>query len=279
MEQSSKNLSNVLLLLVLGSLIYYLMKPSKNVKSETSSEHQVLHQESHAKAKVKAVNKSKPKNRENFADNDDYENNESLKPVPDSALHNGMDNYQYFTNDKIKDSVDVSTNLKEMPVTKTNINPTVVGSMTAGDMNKVNNFNAFDDEYTPYTNLNGKIDSYGMSVDWSDLNNAFKGPLADSSAVDLVKMNKTEMKNYNSDDFLPKEVIDGAFDDYSQAKYNLDNDKLINTERYVIGINTVGQSLKNGSHDIRGTIPNPKFSVSPWNNSTYEPDYNIKPLC
>ena len=44
-------------------------------------------------------------------------------------------------------------------------------------------------------------------------------------------------------------------------------------------INTVGQSLKNGSHDIRGTIPNPKFSVSPWNNSTYEPDYNIKPLC
>ncbi len=29
----------------------------------------------------------------------------------------------------------------------------------------------------------------------------------------------------------------------------------------------------------RGTIANPKFSVSPWNNSTYEPDYNIKPLC
>ena len=28
-----------------------------------------------------------------------------------------------------------------------------------------------------------------------------------------------------------------------------------------------------------GTIPNPKFIVSPWNNSTYEPDFNLKPLC
>jgi hypothetical protein len=60
---------------------------------------------------------------------------------------------------------------------------------------------------------------------------------------------------------------------------NINDDKLINTERYIIGINTVGQSLKNASYDIRGTIPNPKFVVSPWGNSTYEPDFNLKPLC
>jgi len=274
MEQSSKNLSNVLLILAVGSLIYYLMKPSKNkdVKSEMPSA-------LYTKTKAKSVNKPNSKSREDFADSDNYEKTNPLKPVPDSALVNGLDNSQYFANNKIKDSANV-TNLNEMPITKTNIKNNVVGSITGGDMNKVNNFNAFDDDYTPFTNLNGKIDSYGISVDWSDLDNAFKGPLADTtSALDLVKMNNTEMKNYNSNDFLPKEVIDGAFDDYSQAKYNLDNDNLINTDRYVIGINTVGQSLKNGSHDIRGTIPNPKFSVSPWNNSTYEPDYNIKPLC
>ena len=76
------------------------------------------------------------------------------------------------------------------------------------------------------------------------------------------------------------ETNDEWFDtDFSQAKHNINDGKLINTDRYVIGVNTVGQSLKNASYDIRSTIPNPKISVSPWNNSTYEPDYNIKSLC
>ena len=51
------------------------------------------------------------------------------------------------------------------------------------------------------------------------------------------------------------------------------------TSGFHIGINTVGQSLKNASYDIRGTVANPKFAVSPWNNSTYEADHNIKSLC
>ena len=122
------------------------------------------------------------------------------------------------------------------------------------------------------------FDSTGGSV--ASVGGAFDKLVDNNIATpDMVNLNKNEMKNFNNKDFLPKEVIPGAFDDFSQSKYNVDDDKLINTERYIIGINTVGQSLKNGSHDIRGTIANPKFSVSPWNNSTYEPDYNIKPLC
>jgi hypothetical protein len=100
---------------------------------------------------------------------------------------------------------------------------------------------------------------------------------ASSNAVDLNKQNQ---KDYCAKDFLPKENNPEWWDDgFSQAKYNLNDDKLINTERYIIGINTVGQSLKNASYDIRGTIANPKFSVSPWNNSTVEADYNLKSLC
>lgn len=96
--------------------------------------------------------------------------------------------------------------------------------------------------------------------------------------VSAINIHQKENKNYDSKDFLPKETNPTWFDT-SFAKYSLNDDQLINTERYVIGVNTVGQSLKNGSHDIRGTIPNPKFSVSPWNNSTYEPDFNIKSMC
>lgn len=59
-----------------------------------------------------------------------------------------------------------------------------------------------------------------------------------------------------------------------------------NEDRHLIypkihmGVNTIGGSL--GRHyDIKGDIPNPKITVSPWTNSTIEPDYNtrIAELC
>jgi hypothetical protein len=112
------------------------------------------------------------------------------------------------------------------------------------------------------------------------LNDAFAPPIPTGTNTDTVDFKKQNMDNYNAKDFLPNEINDEWFEtDFSLAKYQLNDDKLINTERYIIGINTVGQSLKNASYDIRGTIPNPKFVISPWNNSTYEPDFNLKPLC
>jgi hypothetical protein len=131
-------------------------------------------------------------------------------------------------------------------------------------------------------NQTGSMSFEANDLDQSgaSLNDAFARPIPTSARPDVVDMNKNNVKKYDAKDFLPKEINKKWFDtDFSQAKYNLNDDKLINTERYVIGINTVGQSLKNASYDIRGTVPNPKFSVSPWNNSTYEPDYNLKSLC
>jgi hypothetical protein len=126
------------------------------------------------------------------------------------------------------------------------------------------------------------FDFQGMDVydQGAELENAFEKPIPKQAQPDVVDINKNNVKKYDAKDFLPKEYNDQWFDtDFSQAKYNINDDKLINTERYVIGINTVGQSLKNASYDIRGTIANPKFSVSPWNNSTYEADFNLRPLC
>jgi len=112
------------------------------------------------------------------------------------------------------------------------------------------------------------------------LDNAFQRPIPDSARPDVVDINKNNVKKYDAKDFLPKEINDQWFDtDFSQAKFNVNDDKLINTERYVIGINTVGQSLKNASYDLRGSTPCPKFAVSPWSNSTIEPDTNLKSLC
>jgi hypothetical protein len=119
-----------------------------------------------------------------------------------------------------------------------------------------------------------------QSFSGASLDNAFERPVADTTDTDVIDLQKNNVKNYNAKDYLPKEVNDDWFNtDFSQAKYKMNDDKLINTDKYIIGINTVGQSLKNASYDIRGAINVPKYTVSPWNNSTIEPDYNIKPLC
>ena len=126
--------------------------------------------------------------------------------------------------------------------------------------------------YTPNDNNESNIGA--------DISNAFDNPLPPEARIDVIDLNKNNVKNYNAKDYLPKEINEEWIDtDFSQAKYNINDDNLINVDRYIIGINTVGQSLKNASYDIRGTVANPKFSISPWNNSTIEPDYNIKSLC
>jgi len=47
---------------------------------------------------------------------------------------------------------------------------------------------------------------------------------------------------------------------------------------YHVGINTVGQSLRNANQQLRSEPPNPQVNVSPWMNSTIGPDLPRRPL-
>ena len=191
-------------------------------------------------------------------------------------------NEKFTIDDKISS---ISEPVETIPVSQMMINNSQTGMLSATNevaletpiVNQVATVNqvASDNNVNVFGGFEGN-DDFGAEID-----KAFDAyvPTANTS-VSAVDINKSNVQNYDAKDFLPKEINDQWFDtDFSQAKTNIADDKLINTDRFVIGINTVGQSLKNASYDIRGTIANPKFSVSPWNNSTYEPDYNIKPLC
>jgi hypothetical protein len=46
----------------------------------------------------------------------------------------------------------------------------------------------------------------------------------------------------------------------------------------LVGINTVGQSMKNANLQLRSEPPNPQVPISIFNNSTIEPDFNRRPL-
>jgi hypothetical protein len=47
---------------------------------------------------------------------------------------------------------------------------------------------------------------------------------------------------------------------------------------YLRGIDTVGQTLRNANLQLRSEPPNPQVQVSPWLQSTIEPDVNRRPF-
>lgn len=84
----------------------------------------------------------------------------------------------------------------------------------------------------------------------------------------------TDEDKFNAGDLLPVvETNKDWFDDVNAT--GIKNSHLINIYRPV-GIATINSSLKNPSHDIRGTPANPRNFVSPWLMSSYEPDMNIR---
>jgi hypothetical protein len=252
-DLKNNDISTVLLLVVLGLLIWYLTKPNKSTE-KTVQQMQV--QQMPMPVEYTQIEHMQDQHR----------------PIPVQHMqmpdkHMQMPDKHMQMPDKHMQVEHMQAEYEYMPVQQMQMPMPVQQMQMPMPVQSVNNFQDFDGKYS---NTGG-----------ADINDAFQPQVSSSNKIiSAVDLNKQNVKNYNAKDFLPKEINDQWFDtDFSQAKTNLNDDKLINTDRFVIGINTVGQSLKNASYDIRGTIANPKFSVSPWNNSTYEPDYNIKPLC
>ena len=81
---------------------------------------------------------------------------------------------------------------------------------------------------------------------------------------------------FDVDKYLPQEVNDDWFEVMNEP-ISVKNRHLINITK-PIGINTIGTSLKNANYDLRAAPACPKFVVSPWLQSSIEPDVNLKPL-
>lgn len=136
-----------------------------------------------------------------------------------------------------------------------------------------------ENEITPSEVVNNTEFGAIENEDGASIEHAFEKAIDEEAVSNAVDFTKNTLNEFKASDYLPGEEKGDWFDtDFSMAK-KVPSDKLINEDKYIIGVDTVGQSLKNPSYDLRGTVAISKYSVSPWLNSTYEPDYNIKPLC
>jgi hypothetical protein len=78
-------------------------------------------------------------------------------------------------------------------------------------------------------------------------------------------------------DLLPKDTNSQWAQLNPAGKGDLANINLLKAG-YHIGIDTVGQTLRNSNLQIRSEPPNPQINVGPWNLSTIEPDFMRPPL-
>lgn len=87
---------------------------------------------------------------------------------------------------------------------------------------------------------------------------------------------------FPKDQLTPGELLPG--DSSSKWAQSVPNnqgelgDQNFLTAGYHIGVNTVGQTLRNANRQLRSEPPNPQLKVSPWLQTTIEPDINRRPM-
>lgn len=74
------------------------------------------------------------------------------------------------------------------------------------------------------------------------------------------------------DDLLPADAANSKWAQANPAGQGDVKDQNFLTAGFHVGINTVGQTQRNPNMQLRSDPPNPKMTLSPWNQSTIEYD-------
>ena len=79
-------------------------------------------------------------------------------------------------------------------------------------------------------------------------------------------------------DLLPRDAASSPFAQVNPAGQGNSDGQNFLTAGSLIGIDTVGQSLRNANQQLRSEPPNPQVKVSPWMQTTINPDLSRRAL-
>lgn len=124
-------------------------------------------------------------------------------------------------------------------------------------------------------------EGYDTMVDASE-------PLGENEQPSALQQDQPTTLNQLPSECYPKDVLSSAdllpqdanslYAQVNPSGQGSLQDQNFLTAGYHIGINTVGQSLRNANRQLRSEPPNPQVKVSPWQQTTIEPDINRRPL-
>ena len=127
-----------------------------------------------------------------------------------------------------------------------------------------------------YRNTNAQA-SAGVRPSDPNGNEVFASATGVQTSMPGIPSSCSQPNIQNPAELLPKDSNSQWAQLNPSGKGELANVNLLKAG-YHIGIDTVGQSLRNANLQIRSEPPNPQLSVGPWNQSTIEPDFMRVPL-
>ena len=175
--------------------------------------------------------------------------------------------------------------VNNLPVNNMPVNNMPMNNEVNAEANEVNAANFEDD-----VNVEQVVEGFANSPSSNGNNNSGNNraevsshDMSNSSPQDVNFSNNSANNNnclprdvLNPEDLLPSSVAPNNWDTPANPG-GIDGPNFLNPE-HLVGINTVGQSLRNANRQLRSEPANPQVKVSPWLQTTIEPDTNRKPL-
>ena len=110
-----------------------------------------------------------------------------------------------------------------------------------------------------------------------NINNVVHSPVTDApSSPPPVQCQPRD--RLTADDLLPKDAANSQFSQVNPSGQGDTDSKNHLTAGYTLGVNSIGNSLRNANRQLRSEPPTPQLKVSPWMNTTIGPDLGRKPL-
>jgi hypothetical protein len=123
---------------------------------------------------------------------------------------------------------------------------------------------------------NGSAGRPPAQVDDSTIYSQLDSVNNSSSKMMGLPPNCSGQANINPADLLPKDN-NSSWNMKPMGSGDFLGVNLLNAG-YLIGVDTIGSSLRNANLQVRSEPPNPQLQVSPWMNTTIEPDPFRAPL-
>ena len=126
--------------------------------------------------------------------------------------------------------------------------------------------------------ISGGIDNYAASEPLgNEIYKQLEDTTGDYKTQTSGESNCVSKDRLTSSDLLPSEANSKWAELNPQCSADVQDQNYL-TAGYHIGINTVGQSLRNANLQLRYEPPNPQIPISPWQISTIGPDSRVSGL-
>lgn len=128
-----------------------------------------------------------------------------------------------------------------------------------------------------YKNKNMNMSNGGVKPSDPNGNEVFASATGVQTSMPGVPSSCSTPNIQNPAELLPKDTNSQWAQLNPSGQGELANVNLLKAG-YHIGIDTIGQTLRNANLQIRSEPPNPQLNVGPWLQSTIEPDFMRPPL-